>query len=128
MPDLQLLLRALGAITAATTAAVGVIFDVRKVYRLLRPLHVAPIVRLVLDGAAPDEIHATVTTRSGEAHYIVRCQARSTYPLSAIIRRHLRHPTVSPRLYANIWFGALSFDFLESGQILKIEPNQRITL
>ena len=125
MPNyLQLLLQIIGAITAV----VGAVFAVRSVDRWLRPIRVASSVRLVFDGSAPDEIRATVTNRSGEAQYVVRCQARSTYPVSTIILRHLRHPAVSPRLYGNIWFNVASFDLLASGQPLKIESYQRVTL
>src|SRR5439155_7777242 len=124
MPNLQLLLQIVGAIIAV----VGAVFAVRSVYRWLRPIRVAPSERLVFDGSAPDEIGATVTNRSGEAQYVVRCHARGTYRVSAIILRHLRHPAVAPRLYGNIWFNGPSFDLLVKGEPSKIEPNQRVIL
>jgi len=124
MPDLKQILQVVGAITAL----VGALFAVRGFYRWLRPIRVERSVSLVFDGSAPDQICATVTNRSAEAQYIVRCDARSTYPLSAIALRHLRRPTLSPKLYNNVRFNSPSFQLLRTGETAKLDPNQRIEL
>lgn len=112
---------------SSIAAVTGAVFALRKLWQLLCPIRIEPSVRLVFDGSGPDEIHAKILNRSRETQHVVRCIVRSTYPLTTILRRHLRNPLVSPRLYPNIWFNALTFDLLGT-EPLKLEPFEEVEL
>lgn len=105
----------------------GIVFTVRKIWQLLRPIHVEAGVKLVFDNSGPDEIQAKILNRSRETQYVVRCVARSTFPLRTIVWKHLKNPLVPPRLYPSIRFSAMSFDLLGPNQI-KLEPFERTEL
>ena len=112
---------------SSIAAVAGAVFALRKLWQLLCPVRIEPSVRLVFDGSGPDEILAKILNRSRETQYVVRCVVRSTYPLMMILRRHLRNPLVSPRLYPNIWFNAPNFDLL-GAEPLKLEPFEEVEL
>jgi hypothetical protein len=100
---------------------VGAYFSIRY---WLRPLRIIPAWRMVLDNSGPDQILATVTNVSKQDQYLVRCVARTTYPLMFILRRHLRHPLIRPRLYPNIRYSGQSYSLMGDSTI-KLEPLQR---
>ena len=115
------------AVAGVITAVLAAFFYMRKLYHWLRPIRVEPSIKMVYDDSAPDEIQAKIINRSREAQYVVRCVARSTYPLSTIMRKHVRSPMVSPRLYQNIWFNVPSFSLLGK-ESQKIEPFESVEL
>ena len=114
-------------IAGSIAAIAGAVFALRRLWHLLCPVRITPSVKLVLDGSGPDEIRAKILNRSRETQYVVRCVAKSTYPLMTILRRHLRNPLISRLLYTNLWFSAPSFDLLGT-QPLKLEPFQECEL
>ncbi|WP_285274869.1 hypothetical protein [Halopseudomonas bauzanensis] len=112
---------------AGLGGVIGAIFAVRRIYGLLLPINVSAGVRVHLDKSAKDEILATVTNRSSEAVYLIKCRGRSANPLSYIFKTHLRHPFIKPRLYKNVRFGAPVYEMIDSGP-LRLEPGQPVSL
>ena len=123
MLDSRAMLGLIGGITAIVTA----VFAIRKLYQWLFPIRVEPSFKVVFDGSEPDEIQARIINRSRETQYLIRCEAKSTYSLYTIIKRHLCNPLTPPRLYPNIWFNIPSFGLLGSAP-LKIEPFEPVEL
>lgn len=113
-------------ILAGLVAFVPSFFALRCFYQLLRPIRVTPRLRVVFEGSGPDQILATVTNVSGEDQVPVRCTAKSTYPAGAILRRYMRHPFTSPKLYPNIWYAGASFNLAAS--LIWLAPSQRVEL
>lgn len=105
-----------GAWAGSITAVVGAFFALRRLFHWQFPIRIEPFIIEVLDGSGPHEIRAKIINRSRAAQYVVSCNARSTYPLSTIVSRHIhmRKPLVPPRLYPAIWFTPPSFSLLES--------------
>jgi hypothetical protein len=120
MIDFEYLLTIIGAIFAA-------IFGFRQFYRWRKGVKVKAKIRKNFDVSKADKIIATVINRSDESQYITRCEARSTYPFSTILIRHLKNPFLSPKLYKTIWYNSPSFGLL-SEDSRKIEPFEPVTL
>lgn len=102
------------ALAGSITAVVGASFALRRLFHWIFPVRVELSIKVTLDGSGPHEIQAKITNRGREEQYIVSCNARSTYPLLTIMRKHMRKPQVPPRLYPAIWFTPPSFSLLES--------------
>lgn len=111
-----------GVVTVA-----GIVFAIRKLWQLFRPINVEAGAKLTFDKSCLDEIQTKILNRSRETQYVVRCVARSAYPLSTIVWKHLKNPLVPPRLYPTIWFSAISFDLLGPRQV-KLDPFERTEL
>src|SRR5213593_1207710 len=99
MLDLVPLVKILGGILGMLVVSVTAFFALRRFYQWLRPIRVTSRIKVVFDGSGPDQILATVTNVSGEDQVLVRCVARSTYPIATILRCHLRHPLTPRKLY-----------------------------
>jgi hypothetical protein len=110
--------RTIVAAVVGAGAVVGALVGLyRHVYRPWRPVRVRLRIRMTFDGTGRDAIIATVTNLSREDQVVVRCVARSTYPMSSIVRAHLRHPLTRPRLYPNIWYAPLTFDLMTAAPV-----------
>jgi len=120
MPDVTPVLTILGGLVACVTA----FFALRRFCHWLRPIRIAPRIKVVLDGSGPDQILASVTNISREDQVLVRCTARSTYPIRAILYRHLRRPLTPLRLYPNIWYAGTSFNLMGASPV-RLTPVQR---
>ena len=114
----------LGALVAALVTLVTAFFTLRRFCHWLRPIRIMPGIKIVFDGSGPHQILASVTNVSGEDQVLVRCTARSTYPITTILRRHLRHPLMSPKLYQNIRYAGASFSLMGTPPI-RLTPSQR---
>jgi len=119
----QSILYIAGAITALIAAA----FSIRKLWGWLFPIRVKPGISIRFDESEPDEILATVTNRSWEPVYVVKCRGRSANSIGYIIATHLRKPLIKPRLYKAVRFGAPVFEMIGSEPV-RIEPHQQIKL
>lgn len=108
MPDLPLILTTLGILVATITA----FFSLRRFALWVRPIRISPSILLVFDGSGPEQILATVTNVSSEDQVLVRCIARSAYPIRTALMRYVKNPLMSPRLYPNIWYSAICFDLM----------------
>ena len=124
MLDIVPVLKILGGILGALVASITAFFALRRFYQWLRPIRVAPRIKVVFDGSGPDQILATVTNVSGEDQVLVRCVARSTYPITTILRRHLRHPFALPKLYPTIWYAGICFGLMDVSPI-RLSASQR---
>ena len=111
----------LGALVGIVTA----FFTLRRFAHWLRPIQISPSIHLVFDGSGPEQVLATVTNVSGEDQVLVRCSARSAYPIRTALLRHLRKPFTPPRLYPNIWYGAICFDLMGKKPIRLAPKEQR---
>jgi hypothetical protein len=120
MLDVTPVLGILGGLVAFVTA----FFALRRFYNWLRPIRIAPRIKVVFDGSGPDQILARVTNISREDQVLVRCMARSTYPIRAILYHHLRRPLTPPRLYPNIWYAGIGFNLIGASPV-RLTPFQR---
>jgi hypothetical protein len=123
MPDLTSVLKLIGAISVVVAA----IFALRSLYQWLRPIRIIPAIKMVLDKSGPDQILAAIMNVSREDQVLVRCVARSTYPLSTILRSHLGRPLTRPKLYSTIWYAPRSYELMGASPIT-LKPSQRETL
>ena len=124
MPDVTSALAVLGGLVAALVTLVTAFFTLRRFCNWLRPIRIMPQIKIVFDRSGPDQILASVTNVSGEDQVLVRCVARSTYPITTILRRHLRHPLTPPKLYPNIRYAGASFSLMGTSPI-RLAPSQR---
>lgn len=108
------------------TAFIGLIFAVRKVYRLFRPISITPSIHYPSDRSIRGQIGAEVINKSNEAQYIIRCNAIGTYNLKYILLKHIRSPLTKPRLYKTIWYGTMSFSPIGDDEKIKLEPFELI--
>ena len=106
---------------------IGVFFAIRKAWGWLFSINVLAGIRMQFDKSDQDEILATITNRSSESVYIVKCRARSANSISYIIKTHLRHPFIKPRLYGNVRFGAPVYEMIDSEPIC-LAPGQPVNL
>lgn len=106
---------------------IGAIFAIRKAFGWLFPIRVSGGVRVQFQERGPDEILATVTNRSSEPVYLVKCRGRSANSIGHIIRTHIRHPLIKPRLYGNIRFGAPVYEMIGSEPTC-LAPGQPVQL
>ncbi len=120
MLDLNLVVGAPSAIVVTVAA----FFALRRLIRWLRPIRISPGIRVVFDGSGPDQIVATVTNVSGEDQVLVRCSARSVYPIRTALMRHLKQPLTPPRLYPTIWYAPFSFDLI-GNEPIRLVPKER---
>lgn len=114
-------------LVAGLGTLIGGAFAIRMLYQWIFPIRIEPSYCVFIDGSEHDEISAKLINRNSEAQYVVRCQARSTYPLWIIIKRHLRTPFLSPHLYSTIRFNSPSFTLLGSGN-LRLEPYEPVDM
>lgn len=114
-------------LTGTATALIALFFSIRKLLGFLFPIHVEAGISIRLIEPMSDEIQATVTNRSREPVYVVKCRGRSANRISYIISTHLRNPRVKPSLYKNIKFGAPVFEMIDSDPI-RLEPFQQVKL
>ena len=112
---------ALGTLVAIVTA----FFALRRFVHWLRPIQISPSIRRVFDGSGPEKVLATVTNVSGEDQVLVRCSARSAYQIRTALLGHLKKPFTPPRLYPNIWYGAICFDLMGKEPIRLAPKEQR---
>ena len=127
---LETLLYLAGVLTALVSAVVVIIvaiFHIRKLWGWLFPVRVEPKIYRHFDDSVPDEIQATLTNRSLEPVYVVKCRGRSANSMGYIIRTHLRNPLIKPRLYDNVRFGAPVFEMINLEPV-RIEPSQQVEL
>lgn len=120
MIDLMSILKIFGTLTALVTA----FFALRRFFHWIRPIRIVVGIKRIFDGSSPDQILATITNKCNEDQVIVRCFARSAYPIRIALLRHLKKPFTHPRLYRNIWYGAICFELMDNDQI-KIAPYER---
>lgn len=106
---------------------IGAIFAIRKAWGWLYPIEVMAGIRVRFDKPDQDEILATVTNRSSETIYLVKCRGRSANPLSYIIKTHLGHPFIKPRLYRNVRFGAQVYEMI-GPEPISLAPGQPVNL
>ena len=121
------MLETITTIVLSLGGVIAAIFAIRKIWGWLFPIRVSPGVRVQFDGRGPDEILATVTNRSSEPVYLVKCRGRSANSIGHIFRTHLRHPGIMPRLYENVRFGAPVYEMIE-GDPICLAPGQPIQL
>lgn len=105
----------------------GAFFAMRKVLGWLFPIRISPGIRLHFEEGNPDEILATITNRSSEAVYLVKCRGRSANSIGHIIRTHLRHPLIKRRLYSNVRFGAPVYEMIDDRPI-RLAPGEPVDL
>jgi hypothetical protein len=108
-------------------AIIGAIFAIRKAWGWLFPINVLAGIRVHFDKSDQDEILATVTNRSSEAIYLVKCRGRSANSISYIIKTHLCHPFIKPRLYGNVRFGAPVYEMIGPEPVC-LAPGQPVNL
>ena len=120
MLDLTLVLAVLGT----PITIIGGFFALRRFAHWMRPIRISPSIRIVFDDSGPDQILATVTNVSGEDQVLVRCSARSVYPIRTALLRHFRRPFTSPRLYPTIWYSAINFDLMGKDPI-RLGPKEQ---
>lgn len=112
------------AIPSTLVAIVAGFFTLRRFAHWMLPIRITPSIRIVFDDSGPDQILATVTNVSGEDQVLVRCSARSAYPIRTALLRHLRNPLTSRRLYSTIWYSAISFDLMGKDPI-RLGPKEQ---
>lgn len=121
---MDLFLKICGAISIIGAAA-ALLY---KGFRWLRPVRVSISYTLNFDGRSRDSLTVMITNRCGWPVYVRDCSVRSTYPLSNLVVRHLRHPFLHPRLYPTLLYnGPTVYKFvgeeptkLDSGQEVKL--------
>ena len=111
---------ALGAMAAIVT----MFFQLRRLFHWWFPIRIFPSIRVVFDESGPDQIVAAVTNVSGEDQVLVRCSARSVYPIRTALLKHLKRPLTPPRLYPTIWYAPVSFDLMGNKPI-RLKPKAR---
>jgi hypothetical protein len=111
-------------LVAALTAVIAAIFAIRKLIQWLRPIRVNPGIKVGIDG---NFFKATITNKSSESQYVIKCDAKGTYTFRHIVMTHIRRPFISPRLYQNVRYGGVIYDLLNQ-ESLKLEPSQPIEL
>lgn len=121
------MLEAVIGIVLALGGVIGAIFAIRKACGWLFPIKVSPGVRVHFDKSDQDEILATITNRSSESLYLVKCRGCSANSISHIIKTHLCNPFIKPRLYGNVRFGALVYEMIGSEPIC-LAPGQPVNL
>jgi hypothetical protein len=124
MIDLTSLVQIVGGILGMLIASVTAFFAFRRFYQWLRPIRITPGIKVVFDRSGPDQILGTVTNVSGEDQVLVRCVARSTYPIATILRRHLRHPLTPRKFYPIIRYAGVSFGLMGVSPI-RLSSSQR---
>ena len=112
------------AVLGILAAIVASFFTLRRFAHWMRPIRITPSIRIVFDDSGPDQILATVTNVSGEDQVLVRCSARSAYPIRTALLGHLRRPFTPPRLYPTIWYGAINFDLMGKDPI-RLGPKEQ---
>lgn len=105
----------------------GAIFAIRKAWWWLFPIKVSVGIRVQFDKSDQDEILATIINRSSEPIYLVKCRGRSANSIGHIIKTHLRHPFIKPRLYRNVRFGAPVYEMI-GPQAICLAPGQPVNL
>ena len=103
------------------------VFAIRKILGWLFPVRVAVSVFMQRRELGPDEIRATVTNRSREPLYIIKCRGRNANTIEYILKTHLKNPFTKPSRYPCIWYGVTTYDLMGANPI-KIEPDQPIKL
>ena len=76
-------------IIVVLTAFIGLIFAVRKAYRLFRPISITPSIHYPSDRSIRGQIGVEVVNKSNETQYIIRCNAIGTYNLKYIFLNHI---------------------------------------
>lgn len=111
----------------AITAFVAAFFSIHKLYKHFFPLHIKPTWKISYGHSESHEITAILTNRSSETQYLLRCQARDTYPFFAVVKRILNSPLSSFKTYNRLRFSILTYNLMGPSPI-KIEPLENITL
>jgi hypothetical protein len=94
-----------------------------KFYRWWQPGTAEILCHVILNRSRPDSISVKVTNRKSSAIYLRSCTVRSTYTLSHLLCRHLKHPLLSPNLYPNLRYNGAIYQFIR-GEPVKLEPGQ----
>lgn len=120
-------------ICVSITAVAGVAVLGRKLYLWLKPASASITYKLVLDDSGPDLISVRVTNKSSAGIYVKSCEVRSTYSFFELVKKHLKRPLLSPRLYPNLRYNGCVYQFIKNEPIkvnaselkeLKIEINE----
>ncbi len=106
---------------------IGAFFAIRKAWGWLFPINVFAGIGVHYDKSDQDEILATVTNRSSEVIYLVKCRGRSANSISYIIKTHFCHPFIKPRLYGNVRFGTQVYEMIGPEPIC-LAPGQPVNL
>lgn len=106
---------------------IGAVFTIRQACGWLFPIKVLAEIHVQFDKPDQDKILATVTNRSSEAVYLVKCRGRSANSISYIVKTHLFHPFIKPRLYGNVRFGAPVYEMIGPEPIC-LAPGQPVNL
>ena len=112
------------AVLGTLVTIVGGFFTLRRFVHWMRPIRISPSIRRVFDDSVPDQILTTITNVSGEDQVLVRCSARSAYPIRTALLSHLRNPLTSRRLYSTFWYSAISFDLVGKDPI-RLSPKEQ---
>ena len=110
-------------ICAAITAVAGVAVLGRKLYLWMRPASASIAYQLVLNDSGPDYISVHVTNKSSAGIYVKSCEVRSTYSITQIIKKHLKHPLLSPSLYPNLRYNGCVYQFVKNEPI-KVDASE----
>lgn len=127
MADKMESLKILGAVIGVIVSGVAALFALRRFYHWLRPIRIEPGIKRFPYKSEPDQIIATITNVSGEDQVLVKCCARSAYPIRRALLRHFKKPFTPPRLYNNIWYSAICFDLMGNSP-LRLAPYEQIKL
>lgn len=114
-------------ICGAISTIGAAILATRKLYFWLRPIKLEPSCTIYFENSGKDSINVVITNKTSETQYLVACEARGTYSLKHILKRHLSRPFIRPSLYQNIWYGGSVYSLLK-GDPVKLEPMQQISL
>ncbi|AKX44930.1 hypothetical protein AKN87_07370 [Thiopseudomonas alkaliphila] len=121
------MLEAIKEVLMSLGGVIGSIFIIRKGWRLLFPINILPGVHMHFDKLEKDEILATVTNICSETIYIAKCRGRSANSISHIIKTHIRHPFIKPKLYGNVRFGAPIYEMIGPEPVC-LAPKQSVNL
>lgn len=89
-------------ICAAITAVAGVVLLVRKLSLWLSPVSASIAYQIVFNDSGADSISVNITNKSNSGIYVKSCEIRNTYSIYELIKEHLKHPSLSPKLYPNL--------------------------
>ena len=104
-------------IVAFVTAISVAFFSIRRLVHWHRPIKIVPSIHLVFDDSGPEQILTTITNLSGEDQVIVKCQARSAYPVWTVLKRQLKTPRALIRYRRKLFYAPLVVDLMKEKSI-----------
>jgi hypothetical protein len=125
--DMEEHLEVITWVAGAIVTASAVVFAIRRLLHLYRPIGISAGYTLSSQDGSTDTINVSVVNKSRETQYITGCRARGVYPVSSVIRRFIKKPFFQKKWWKTARYDVLCHELMGKEPI-KLEPFEEISL